>query len=230
MLAQQINLDRNNHNAYANRSFILSRKCDWDDALDDALQVRDAHHYYCLAVDWSNVVSQHSGFLARVHLQRHRPLRKIGIPQSDKSIWPCVHVYSPRFKHHLSDSPGQGMSILTYIFYPSSSCQAIALFNTNQREEAMQRVKELANISPNADTVACHAVEVSIIGFFPSVGTYSFQSGVSTCPTGNHGVEWCASRRSCWPLHWCHQLRHFIRWEANRSWIWNLCNSMSLSF
>jgi len=53
----------------------------------------------------------------------------------------------------------------------------------------MQRVKELANICPDADTVACHVVEVSIIGFVPSVDTNSFLSGVSTCPTGNHGVE-----------------------------------------
>jgi len=81
------------------------------------------------------------------------------------------------------------MSILTYIFHPSSSCQAIALFNANRQEEALQRVRELANICPDADTVACHVVEVRMIGFFPSAGTYPFPSGVSTCPIGNHGVE-----------------------------------------
>jgi len=53
----------------------------------------------------------------------------------------------------------------------------------------MQRIKELANICPDADTVACHVVEVSIIGLFTSVGTYSFPSGVSAYPTRNQGVE-----------------------------------------
>jgi len=85
------------------------------------------------------------------------------------------------------------MSILTRISPASSSCQAIALFNANQQEEAMQRIKELANIFPDADTVACHVVEVSIIGFIPSVDTYSCESGVSTYPTGDQGVEGCAS-------------------------------------
>jgi len=58
------------------------------------------------------------------------------------------------------------MSIPTGIFPASSSCQAIALFNADRQEEAMQRVKELANICPEADIVACHVVEVSIIGSF----------------------------------------------------------------
>ena len=85
------------------------------------------------------------------------------------------------------------MLIPTGIFPASSSCQAIALFNADRQEEAMQRVKELANVCPEADIVACHVVEVSIIGFFPSVGTNPFPSGVSTCRTGNQGVECCSS-------------------------------------
>jgi len=81
------------------------------------------------------------------------------------------------------------MSILTRISHASSSCQAIALFNANREEEAMQRIKELANICPDADTVVCHVVEVSITGFFPSVDSYSFPSDISTYPTGDQGVE-----------------------------------------
>jgi len=41
LLIQQIISDQNTHNAYANRAFISAQKCDWDDALHDALQVRD---------------------------------------------------------------------------------------------------------------------------------------------------------------------------------------------
>jgi len=148
MLTQQISLDRQNHNAYANRSFVLSRKCDWDSALHNALQVRATHHHY-LAVDLPDSVSQHSGILARLCLQRHCSLRKIGIQRSDKCIRPCIHVYSPRFDHDsASDSPGQGMPILIRIFLTSSPYQAIALFNANRQEESIQCIKELANICP----------------------------------------------------------------------------------
>jgi hypothetical protein len=40
-------------------------------------------------------------------------------------------------------------------------CQAIALFNANQHEEAILRVQELAAACPNADILACRVVEVS---------------------------------------------------------------------
>jgi hypothetical protein len=41
--------------------------------------------------------------------------------------------------------------------------QAIALFNANQREEAMLLVKELATACPNADILGCRVVEVSVM-------------------------------------------------------------------
>jgi hypothetical protein len=41
--------------------------------------------------------------------------------------------------------------------------QAIALFNADQHDEAMLLIKELATGCPNADTRACHIVEVSIM-------------------------------------------------------------------
>jgi hypothetical protein len=37
------------------------------------------------------------------------------------------------------------------------------LFNANQHDEAMLRVQELAAACPDADTLACHIVEVSIM-------------------------------------------------------------------
>jgi hypothetical protein len=39
--------------------------------------------------------------------------------------------------------------------------QAIALFNANEHEEAIQRVQELAADFPDTDPLACHVVEVS---------------------------------------------------------------------
>jgi hypothetical protein len=41
--------------------------------------------------------------------------------------------------------------------------QAIALFNADQDDEAMLLLKELSAGCPNADTHACHVVEVNIM-------------------------------------------------------------------
>lgn len=40
--------------------------------------------------------------------------------------------------------------------------QAIALFNANQHEDAMERIHELATACHSADTLACRMVEVNI--------------------------------------------------------------------
>lgn len=40
LLTQEIDTDGSNHNSYANRSFVMARKLDWDRALHDALKVR----------------------------------------------------------------------------------------------------------------------------------------------------------------------------------------------
>ena len=39
LLTQDINADGDDYNSYANRSFVMARKADWDRALDDALKV-----------------------------------------------------------------------------------------------------------------------------------------------------------------------------------------------
>jgi hypothetical protein len=35
-----IDASANDHTAYANRAFVMARKCNWDQALYDAVQVR----------------------------------------------------------------------------------------------------------------------------------------------------------------------------------------------
>jgi hypothetical protein len=55
------------------------------------------------------------------------------------------------------------MCFVSFLHYTSSRFfQAIALFNANQDEEALLLVQELA-ARPNADPLACHVVEVSIM-------------------------------------------------------------------
>lgn len=76
-------------------------------------------------------------------------------------------------------------------------CQAIALFNANEHEEAMLRVKELVRACTNADILACHIVEVSIIHSFKPglcVNTNFRNSGVPIRPTRGQCV---GSQRSC---------------------------------
>jgi hypothetical protein len=41
--------------------------------------------------------------------------------------------------------------------------QAIALFNADQREDAMLLVKELAAACPNVNILGCHVVEVNLM-------------------------------------------------------------------
>jgi hypothetical protein len=41
--------------------------------------------------------------------------------------------------------------------------QAVTLFNANRHKEAMLRVQELATVCPDADTLACRVVEVSVM-------------------------------------------------------------------
>jgi hypothetical protein len=39
LLTQDIDADSNDYDSYANRSFVMARKADWDRALDDAQKV-----------------------------------------------------------------------------------------------------------------------------------------------------------------------------------------------
>ncbi|KAG1779332.1 hypothetical protein EV702DRAFT_96525 [Suillus placidus] len=39
LLTQEVKTDSNDYNSYANRSFVMARKADWDRALDEALKV-----------------------------------------------------------------------------------------------------------------------------------------------------------------------------------------------
>jgi hypothetical protein len=72
--------------------------------------------------------------------------------------------------------------------------QAIALFNADQHEEAMLLVKELVDACPNADTRACHVVEVSIILLRSVINTDLRALGISMCSARNKCLQWRASR------------------------------------
>jgi hypothetical protein len=47
LLTQEIGINTNNHDPYANRSLVMARKHDWDRALDDAVKVnRPSYHSF----------------------------------------------------------------------------------------------------------------------------------------------------------------------------------------
>jgi hypothetical protein len=87
------------------------------------------------------------------------------------------------------------MTVLSCIVLAPDRFQAIALFNANQHEDAIQRVQELAAACPSADAIACRMVEVNINSIKLSlclVDTDCFDfytSGVSKCLTGNECLE-----------------------------------------
>jgi hypothetical protein len=43
-LTQEITADAKNFASYANRSFVMARQLDWDNALQDATKVKMIHH------------------------------------------------------------------------------------------------------------------------------------------------------------------------------------------
>lgn len=88
------------------------------------------------------------------------------------------------------------MVSLIHFAYSLLHCvfQAIALFNADQREDAMLLVKELADACPNADTRACHVVEASIVRLRSVINTDLCTSGISTRSARNKCLRWRVSR------------------------------------
>ena len=68
---------------------------------------------------------------------------------------------NPKITHSLLLMKAGQISLVCSLLH--CSFQAIALFNANQHENAIARVQELASVFPNADTLACRIVEVSIM-------------------------------------------------------------------
>jgi len=90
--------------------------------------------------------------------------------------------------------------------------QAIALFNANQHEEAMLRVKELVTACPNADILACSVVEVSIMHSIKPGCASTLTSELQTpdIPTRPTRSQRAKSQRSCRSLHCCCQQHPFL--------------------
>ncbi|KAG1817516.1 uncharacterized protein BJ212DRAFT_1269921 [Suillus subaureus] len=128
----------NNYQSYPNRSFVMSRKQDWDHALQDALES----------------VSLHSSLTG--YISKGIALCGKNNPHDAIRAFDLASLFTKRRQFLLA------YSLLQH------NPQAVALFNGNQHEDAMLRVQELAAVCPKTDTLACRVVEVSFMYFVTS--------------------------------------------------------------
>jgi hypothetical protein len=88
LLTQDIDADSNDYDSYANRSFVMARKADWDRALDDAQKVTvpPRSSSYIQANLYGDIEHQHSAIFDGLYLLGHRPLWKTTVQRCDESV------------------------------------------------------------------------------------------------------------------------------------------------
>lgn len=126
ILTQEIKAHPNDYTSYATRSFVMARKLNWANALQDANES-------------IRINPSLTGYIAKgIALYGKRQSRD------------AMKVFDLAFT--LTDSVSKTTHLLFLI-------KAIALFNANKHEEAMQRVQELVADFPDTDPLACHIVK-----------------------------------------------------------------------
>ncbi|KAG2364271.1 heterokaryon incompatibility protein-domain-containing protein [Suillus spraguei] len=127
LLTQAINANsKTSYIYYANRSFLMAQKSEWDRALDDALMSL-------------RIQPSLTGCISK------------GIALcGQKQMEAAMKAFDLAFIFTDGDSKSIRFLLLM---------KAIVLFNANQHEDAMQRVRELAAACSSADTLACRMVE-----------------------------------------------------------------------
>ncbi|KAG2112521.1 WD40-repeat-containing domain protein [Suillus clintonianus] len=124
LLTQEIDADDNNYKSYANRSFVMARKLNWDSAIDDALKS-------------INIKPSSTGYISK------------GIALCGKMRFEDATKAFDIASIFTRDAKTPDLLLI----------KAIAIFNANQHEDAMERVQELAAACPDADALVCRTVE-----------------------------------------------------------------------
>ncbi|KAG2055120.1 WD40 repeat-like protein, partial [Suillus hirtellus] len=125
VLNSNIYNDTNDHTAYANRAFVMARKCDWDQAFRDAIRS-------------VNIQPSLAGHISE------------GIALCGKK-----QVMAARISFDLASIfTNRDLKTDHFLFL----IKAITLFNANEHQEAIIRIRELA-ACPSVDSVACCVVE-----------------------------------------------------------------------
>ncbi|KAG2747353.1 hypothetical protein P692DRAFT_20737895, partial [Suillus brevipes Sb2] len=130
LLTQEISIDANNHDPYANRSLVMARKHDWDRALGDAVKS------ITIQPSLAGYVFKGIALCGKGHVRDARIAFDIAFMFTNKDL-KTIH----------------------FLLLVKARFQAIALFNADQHEEAMLLVQQLATACPKDDTLACHVVE-----------------------------------------------------------------------
>lgn len=144
LLSQAINADAGvNYISYANRSFLMAQKSDWDRALEDALMSLS------IQPSLTGCISQGIALCGQ------------------KQIKAAMKAFDLAFIYIDGDSKTIHLVLLI---------KAIALFNANQHEDAMQRVQALAVACLSADAVAYRMVEAYL----------NFQLGLNALNDARH--------------------------------------------
>jgi hypothetical protein len=77
ILTQEIIADIKNFASYANRSFVMARKLNWENALQDATKVKTTQHAQLKIADLDGfAVPCHTPIVGWVYRQGYCPLRK----------------------------------------------------------------------------------------------------------------------------------------------------------
>jgi len=125
VLNLDIDADAKDHTAYANRAFVMARKCNWGQALQDAIQS-------------VSIQPSLAGHISK------------GIALCGKK-----QVLAARISFDLASMfTNRDLKTDHFLFL----IKAIALFNANEHQEAILRIRELA-ACPSVDPVACCVVE-----------------------------------------------------------------------
>ncbi|KAG0699362.1 hypothetical protein DFH29DRAFT_1002055 [Suillus ampliporus] len=142
IFTREINADASNFDSYANRSIIMARKDNWDNALDDAIKS------IAIQPSLTGFISRGIALCGKGRVQDARTAFNLAFmfTNDDSEIVHFLLLIKAR-------SICLTHSVLHYGF------QAVAIFNAGQHEEAFDLVQKLASACPNNDTLACRVVD-----------------------------------------------------------------------
>ncbi|KAG0708171.1 hypothetical protein DFH29DRAFT_1065883 [Suillus ampliporus] len=194
LFTQEIATDAYNYTSYANRSFVMARKHEWDHALDDAM---------------NSVTIQPS--LAGYISKGINALCGQGQIRDARTAFDIASMFTNEYSktNHLLLLVKACRIFLAYSLF-HCGFQAITLFRADQHEEAMLLVKELAAACPNNDTLGCRVVQLLTTSLLPvNFSTFSSISDI-------HSTYWDLVVLFGWVLESLWQNTHRFRCDALR--------------
>ncbi|KAG1887514.1 WD40-repeat-containing domain protein [Suillus fuscotomentosus] len=142
LLTQDVHTNVDDFILYANRSFVMARKHDWDHALDDGIESVN------IRPSLVGFITKGIALCGKGHVQEARIAFNVASMFTNQNSQ--TNQFLLLIRVHSIHLP---CYLLHLVF------QAIALFNADQHEEAMLLIKDLAAACPNVDPLAYRVVE-----------------------------------------------------------------------